>query len=348
MYFDNKKRLWREQITIDGKRKVFSGKRKQDVMIKILEYKREANTLPTLEKVADAWQEEHWKQVREGSLRSYTAPLRRIVERFGSKPINDIAPKEMQQYINELSKVYAQKTVQQHKILLNMLFNYAEVDMGLDVKNRVPLITIPSGTKKTQRGALSAEQKSVISSADNSYDFILPFLIYWTGARCGEALALQAQDIDFDNHTISITKQVTHRGNRPIISPPKTDNAYRVVPLLSTLEKRLKRANLKPTDYIVSMCDTPLTKSALDKRWKKWCAEHGLTDPEGKPTVDRHTIRHQYATILYEAGIEAKSAQLLLGHSDIRTTMDIYTHISQEQYRKDFSALERYILDTHQ
>ena len=63
MYFDNKKRLWREQITIDGKRKVFSGKRKQDVMMKILEYKREANTLPTLEKVADAWQEEHWKNL---------------------------------------------------------------------------------------------------------------------------------------------------------------------------------------------------------------------------------------------------------------------------------------------
>ena len=97
MYKD-KKGLYRESVMIDGKRKVFSGKRKQDVMIKILEYKREANTLPTLEKVADAWQEEHWKQVREGSLRSYTAPLRRIVERFGSKPINDIAPKEMQQY----------------------------------------------------------------------------------------------------------------------------------------------------------------------------------------------------------------------------------------------------------
>lgn len=348
MYFDNKKRLWREQITIDGKRKIFSGKKKKDVMLKILAYKQEAGKLPTLETVADAWQEEHWRQVRQGSLRSYSAPLKRIVEKFGDRPINDITLKEIQQYINELGKIYAQKTVQQHKIIFNMLFNYAEVDMGLDVKNRISMISLPQGLKKTQRGALQEEHKNIISSIDNSYDFILPFLIYWTGTRCGEALALQMKDIDFKNRTISISKQVTHHGNQPVISPPKTNNAYRAVPLLSTLEKRLRTANLKPTDYIASMSDTPLTKSALDKRWKKWCALHGLTDSEGKPTVDRHTIRHQYATILYEAGIEAKSAQLLLGHSDIRTTMDIYTHISQEQYRKDFSLLEQYILGTHQ
>lgn len=346
-YYNKEKHLWRKQITIDGKRKVFSGKTKQDVMLKILQYQKEADRLPTLETVADAWQEEHWRQVREGSLRSYSAPLRRIVNRFGSRPIDTISAKEIQQFLNEIGKTYALKTVQQHKIIFGMLYKYAQLNMDLDIENQSQKTTATSEVKKHMRSALTSKQKQMISSIENSRDFILPFLIYWTGTRCGEALALQMQDVDFKNRTVSITKQVTHRGNQPVISPPKTENAYRVVPLLSPLETRLREADLKPTDYIVSMCDAPLTKSALDKRWKKWCAEHDLTDPEGKPTVDRHTIRHQYATILYEAGIEAKSAQLLLGHSDIRTTMDIYTHISQEQFRKDFALLDKYTQDTH-
>lgn len=346
-YFDKEKRLWRKQVTIDGKRKVFSAKTKQDVMLKILAYQKEKATLPTIENVADNWREEHWKQVREGSLRSYNAPLKRIVERFGPRPIDTVTPRELQQFINDLSRIYAQKTVQQHKIILNMLYKYAQVDMDLDIDNQASKISVPSGLRKYTRGALSEEQKSIISNPDNSSDFILPFLIYWTGTRCGEALALQFQDIDFEKRTISINKQITHRGNKPYISPPKTQNAYRVIPLLSPLEKRLKSMNLRPTDYLTTQNELPLTKSALAKRWLKWCSTHDLLDPDGKPSVDRHTIRHQYATILYEAGIEAKSAQLLLGHSDIRTTMDIYTHISQEQFRKDFALLEQYTLDTH-
>lgn len=346
-YYDKDKRLWRKQITIGGKRKVFSGKTKQDVMLKILQYQKEAKKLPTMEAVADAWKEEHWKQIREGSLRSYSAPLRRILDKFGSRSIDTITPKELQQFLNELGKTYALKTVQQHKIILGMLYKYAQVDMDLDIENQAQKVNATSDIKKQTRTALSGKQKDIISSAENSHDFILPFLIYWTGTRCGEALALQMQDVDFNNRTISISKQIIHRGNQPIITAPKTDNAYRVVPLLTPLENRLREADLKPTDYIVTMSAEPLTKSALSKRWLKWCKAHDLVDPEGKPTVDRHTIRHQYATILYEAGIEAKSAQLLLGHSDIRTTMDIYTHISQEQFRKDFALLDRYTQNTH-
>ncbi|MBL2317222.1 site-specific integrase, partial [Klebsiella pneumoniae] len=56
-----------------------------------------------------------------------------------------------------------------------------------------------------------------------------------------------------------------------------------------------------------------------------------------------HSIRHQYATTLYEAGIDAKTAQDLLGHAQIATTMDIYTHISEEKKLKDFMKLATYV-----
>lgn len=59
-------------------------------------------------------------------------------------------------------------------------------------------------------------------------------------------------------------------------------------------------------------------------------------------SIDRHTIRHEYASILYEAGIDVKEAQQLLGHAQISTTMDIYTHISESKMKQDFMILANY------
>ena len=342
-YYDKSKGLYRKQVTINGKRKMFSGKTRQSVMLKIMSYKEETNTLPTLEDVADGWKEKHWEEVREGTLRSYSAPLKRIIDRFGEYPIDTITSKDIQAFYNKLSESYSSKTVHQHKIIFGLIYKYAQFDLGLDIENQSERTTLPSGMRKSTRNALGDKEKAIVSSVKNSENFILPYLLYYTGTRCGEALALQMQDVDFANKKITIYKQVTHHGNQPVISDPKTQNAFRSVPLLPSLENRLKKENLKPTDYISSGCSIPLTKSALDKRWKKWCKTYGLIDPEGKPTIDRHSIRHQYATTLYEAGIEPKSAQHLLGHADIKTTLDIYTHISQEQFDKDFQALSSYM-----
>lgn len=109
-------------------------------------------------------------------------------------------------------------------------------------------------------------------------------------------------------------------------------------------------------NYIVSQSPEPLTLSAITRRWESWCRSHGLVVEEKrtptennrhgsvwKPTIERHQIRHQYATILYEAGIDPKSAQQLLGHAQIQTTMDIYTHISDKKKTEDFLRIATYL-----
>ena len=344
-YYDAKKKLWRKQVTIRGRRKVFSGKTKQDVMLKILEYEDEQNC-PIFATVADAWEEQHWTEVRNGTLRCYGSPLKRIRERFGDKKIDRITPKDVQSFLNLLGRDYSAKTVAHHKSIISMIFKYAIVEMGLDLTNPAERVQLPAGLKKSTRSALTERQISIVSDPMRSA-FILPFLIYWTGLRCGEALALQWKDVDFAQKSILVSKSVAHVGNRPTISPPKTKNAYRTIPLLDPLLNRLKMAKMDPDDYITTGSPEPMTKSALDKRWKKWCRENGLMTEDGHCQIDRHTLRHQYATILYEAGIEPKSAQHLMGHADIKTTLEIYTHISGEQFKKDAEALNGYA-NTHQ
>ena len=340
--WDATKKLWRQQITINGKRKVFSAKTKNEVQEKIRAYKNELSTCPTLGDAANKWESKHWEEIRSGTWRCYTAPLRRIIDQFGQTPLDKISPKDVQAFLNKLGTKYASKSVTHHKNIISMIYKFAMVEMDQDIRNPAEHVSVQHGLRKTTRTALDPFQKRIVSNIENSQDFILPYLIYWTGCRCGEALALQMKDIDFEERTISVNKAVAHQGNQPIISAPKTENAYRMIPLLPPLEKRLETMQLGPNDYIASGTDKPLTKSALDKRWKKWCKEYGLIDERGKTMIDRHMIRHQYATTLYEAGIEPKSAQHLMGHADIKTTMEIYTHISKAQFQRDAERLAQF------
>lgn len=332
MYKD-KRGLWRETLYIDGKRKVFSGKTKKDVALKMAYFDIKHKETITFQYVAEAWQEENWERLRFGSYRTYSPCLQRAIEKFGQMDLERIKPLMIKSWLQELGDRYAFKTVQNHKTVISQIFDYAIVNLGYDIPNPCDRVKLPSNLKKGTRKALSTDEVHAILSTTKD-DFQLGFVILFTGARCGEALALKMSDVDFKKKIISIHSQVSHHGNQPTISPPKTVNSIRNVPLLPELEKRLKELKLKKDDYIVSG-DAPLTKSALDKRWKKFCKEKSID-------IDRHSIRHHYATVLYNAGIDAKSAQLLLGHAQISTTMDIYTHISDEKKAEDYIKLANY------
>lgn len=333
MYKD-KRGLWRESVTINGIRKTFSGKTKKDVVLKMASFRIEALKPVTFSDAADGWEEANWDRLRFGSYRTYLPCLRRALERFGSRDLNSIKTKEVQAWIRELGTRYAYKTVYNHKCVLSQIFDYAIVEMNQDIPNPCDRVKMPAGLKKGARGALSDEERQVIRETSPE-DFQLAFLILYTGCRCGEALALRMSDVDMERNVISIHSAVSHHGNQPVIGPPKTEKSVRTVPLLPQLKERLTELKLKKTDFIVSG-EKPLTKSALDKRWKKWCKEKGVS-------IDRHQIRHQYATTLYEAGVDPKTAQVLLGHAQISTTMDIYTHLSDEKRLADYMRLATYV-----
>ena len=333
MYKD-KKGLWRETLYINGKRKTFSAKTKKDVMLKIAQFDIKQKEALTLQYVAESWQEENWEKLRFGSLRTYAPCLKRIIDKFGSKNIDEIKPKDVQLWLKELGTQYAHKTVSNHKCILSQIFDYAIVSMNMDLYNPCDRVKLPQGLKKGTREALSDKERQAILSTTKD-EFQLGFIILFTGCRLGEALALQLKDVDFKENVIHITKSVGFHGNQPTINPPKTKTSVRDVPLLQPLKDRLKELKLNKDDYLVSG-EKPLTKSILYRRWDKFCKDKGIS-------IDRHSIRHQYATTLYEAGVDMKSAQELLGHAQISTTMDIYTHISDAKMRQNYIRLANFI-----
>lgn len=322
MYKD-KKGLWRQQVTINGKRKVFSARTKKDLMLKIATYKNEElYHTSRFRDIAEQWEE--WKQdkVSRGTWRCYNAPLQGIIEHFGDMEIGDISGNDVQKYLNGLGLSY--KSTLTRKGIISQIFDYAIVELDMDLKNPCDRVRIDTRLPRGHRDALSPAEIQAIR--DTSPDeFLLAPLILFSGLRTGEALCLTFGDIDFKKKVIHVSKSIDHLGNRPIVSSTKTINSVRDVPLLPQLEALLPKKYRK-TDYVVSGAE-PLTKSALNRRWQKWEAEHGVN-------FDRHSIRHTYATILYESGVDVKSAQRLLGHANFQTTMDIYTHLSEEHLQE--------------
>jgi len=161
----------------------------------------------------------------------------------------------------------------------------------------------------------------------------------YTGLRKGEALALQWEDIDFTNRQISVTKSVCHHNNQPHIKATKTKSGMRTVVLLDRVAEALQKIQTSDKSiYIFSGTHTPLTNSQFQCRWEKYNQETGLS-------ITAHQLRHTFATILFEAEINVKDAQNMMGHSDISVTQNIYTHIRKERTATSFTKLNSYIND---
>lgn len=216
--------------------------------------------------------------------------------------------------------------------------------------------------KPKQREAPEDEiVKKIRMNADTAYFGMFAFFLICTGFRRGEALAVQWCDIDFDNGTISCEKSISHRTGTAKVASPKTDNGYRTVPLLPALTDKLERPDsAKDTDYVFFGSDPakPMPQSTYNRRWMHYCKEMGfVTDsPEtrvskqGKTyvvhnynsTLTAHDMRHGYATMLFEAEVDVYTAQKLLGHADIETTLAIYTHLRARKKAESIEKLKAY------
>ncbi len=122
-------------------------------------------------------------------------------------------------------------------------------------------------------------------------------------------------------------------GKPTIQDHTKTDAGNRTVPLLPPLENVLPK---KKKGIIFEFEGGYYTRSKFDKSWNKFRKEHGVK-------LCAHQLRHAYATILYEAGVQFKDAQLLMGHNSSEVTQEIYTHISEKQQKKTFTNLINYV-----
>lgn len=305
---------------INGKRVAFRGKTDSEVDKRILEYERaqEEASHPLFKEVSEAWEDEHTPTLAYNTARNYKSQNKLVTAHFGEYRIDEITPQMIQAYLSS-HRTQARKTVTNRLLTLNLIFNFAILH-GYVTVNPCTAARVPKGLSQRHRRPPTEAETKTIKKYGSDPDGLMALLILCTGCRKGEAMALLDTDIDRKAKTIRITKSVYFDHNRPKLKPPKSDAGYRVAPvpdfLLQLLPKTKKGKPLFPGNQIY------MDSGQFERMWRRWQKKTGLD-------LTAHQIRHGYATILYEAGIPAKDAQMYLGHAQLSTTMDIYTHIRQ-------------------
>ncbi len=156
---------------------------------------------------------------------------------------------------------------------------------------------------------------------DKRLSYIAFMMLYWTGMRIGELLALTPKDVDFEHQIISITKSYQRVRGEDIISPPKTPKSIRKITIPQFLIDDLE-------DYINSLYGIsendrllPITKTYLEHEMQRGIKASGLK------RIRLHDLRHSHASLLVEMGFQPLAIAERLGHEKIETTLNTYSHL---------------------
>lgn len=303
-------------------KKYFYAYEERDLYKMIAAYEIEQEQGRTFKKVAEDWKDEHYPTLEYNTQKGYDKSYKKAVDHFGEYSIKDITPTMIKAFVTSLAKKgYAAKTVTHHLSILKLILTKAVID-GEIPTSPAEYIKPPSGMKKTKRIPPTPEEVKKIKESLSAPFGLFAYFILYTGLRKSEALALQWKDIDFEKKEIHITKAWYEKYNKPCIKPKtKTDAGDRVVPLLDPLLAVLVPGD--PEDYVFGLLE--------GKRYKTlWDAYKTVTGIK----CGAHQIRHEFVTMLYDVGINEFDAMHIVGHADITTMRNIYTHIRESKRSK--------------
>lgn len=311
---------------IDGKRKHFYGKTDAEVESKLAGYletlKSPKKAVRTFEDVAADWWEHKEPEIAIGSVRVYRARKGLIVDHFGKMQADEVTPLEVVTYLRKLAaQGYSQKVINNHKSIIKGILDNALI--AGEIKSN-PCLNLPTikGKPKVEREPASADDlKKIEATKTDSLIARMFYFMAYTGCRRGEAAALQQKHIDRERKTAHICQTLAYSSPTPQIKDsPKTAAGVRDVDLYDNVLSILPEYD-DPETYVFFPDGLPLEgrfQAAIDEYRKAAGIE-----------CTAHQLRHSFASLLHSAGVDAKDAQALMGHSSIVVTQDIYTKIEQ-------------------
>ena len=296
--------------------------------------------------------------LKENSMRAYGSAINRIhTDPFGSRMIRSVRLSDGKGWFVSLhDKGLKQNTIGILQSVLRPAFEMA-VDDDIIRKNPFKFKLSDVVPKDAYvRDALTKEQQEkylqfVQDCGGNYYDDIV--ILLGTGLRVSELYGLTRADIDFDRRCIHVRRQLCRTAEKPyFVTPPKTKSGIRNVPMTDAVYMALMRVVKARTHPKVELLvDGHSGFLFLDKSGMPKVAMHlenymrGLQarfeKAYGKPVprITPHVLRHTFCTNVQQAGLDVKSLQYLMGHSNASVTLDVYTHSSFDSVERAFEQI---------
>jgi integrase len=252
-----------------------------------------------------------------------------ILPYFKDKPVNKITPKDIRSWQNKLiQKDYSNSYLDRIQNMITALFNYA-----MDYFNLSENPCHKAGRMGKREVVVNFWTKDefdqILAAMEDDPTAHVSFsLLYYSGIRFGEFLALTPRDFDFEKNTLDINKSLQRVKKQDVITPPKTPKSIRniIIPdfvMNEVKDYMSKLYDIKDTDRVF-----PFTKSYINNAMARACKKSGVKK------IRIHDIRHSHASYLINLGCAPLLISERLGHEKIQTTLNTYSHLYPNKHQE--------------
>jgi len=350
IFYSNVKQKWMAQINVgkdeNGKviRKSVTAETQEEVKAKLDELKLSiytgkfvnANTITFSQLIKQIYDEKLAMNEIQPQTYYRTMETVKLCKEINDIPVQKIDSTAIKQLL--LSKVdYANSTIKKMYIILNQCFKEA---LKRKIISDNPMLDVrkPKSTKKTKkiRALTLDEQKKLVEVMRNeNVRYAEQMLIsMFTGMRMGEINALSINDLNLNFNFINIDKTISkgEHGEAFVNDTAKTENGNRQIPINETvrpvIEKVISEYTLTDDNVLFhTSAGTLIATSVVNTEFRRIVNKYNIQDKTVKGDLSLHSLRHTYATRCIESGMPPKVLQHLMGHSDIKVTLDTYADV---------------------
>lgn len=300
----------------------------------------------TFDQIKDLWLTQYKDTVKESTYRRVIFLFKNnIGKKFGNKRIAKYNIPYCQKAVNEWKDSYA--TYRALKSYTTAVFDFA-IKMNVLIDNPMKHVSFSTGKRTIKKAKLKFfevdELKRFLECCkEDSFPLTYPLfrLLAFSGIRKGELLALTWDDIDLEQGMLTINKTAAlNNKNQVEATTSKTKHSNRTISLDELTVQVLKKWKIKQKEYLLmygikTLKEDQLVFASKSNNYLAMTRPNQLLarlcDKYGFPNISIHGFRHTHCSLLFEAELSAKEVQDRLGHSDIQTTLNIYTHITKKQ-----------------
>lgn len=341
-------------------RKSVYGRTQKELNEKVTQIQHDVNTgvfvkddRVTFGEMTKLWIENYKPDIAERTREQYRIMLdTHLLPSLGGYFLKELKPLHLQTILNDLSvKGYAMCTMKKAKQTACQILE-AAMENDLLHRNVFKQVKVPFKAP-AERRALTDEEIALLTRSQRHRMSLAALIMLYCGLRRGEMLALNWEDIDLDAQVLHVNKAIAFVHNQPELKTPKPAAGVRDVPIPELLLP-LMRAQQSTGLVFKALKGGLMTDTAFARAWDSYMnylnVEAGGT--MGTPQHPRkqvlehitpHMLRHTYASLLYSAGVDVKSAQRFLGHASLEMTLGVYTHLSKYKEDQSIDALNAFL-----